>query len=181
MLYGAHLVRYDLLRPICSIAGEASRWTVACDKRLERLVSYIHSTLDHSLESFVGDPADKCHVLLYSDADFAGDMHRSKSTSGMYVAIVGPNTFAPVAAHCKKQTCVSHSSTESEIVAAELAIRSEGLQILTFWEHVTLLFCSRHCPPDIATTEGLSNDPFSANYSPLSYFLATEPGKRLRC
>ena len=64
-------------------------------------------------------------MLLYSDAGFAGDVRKAKSTSGMYVAIVGPNTFAPIVAHCKKQTCVSHSSTESVVVAAELAVRSE--------------------------------------------------------
>ena len=39
MLYGARLVRYDLLWPICSIAREVSKWIRACDKRLERLVS----------------------------------------------------------------------------------------------------------------------------------------------
>ena len=109
MLYGARLVRYDILWPICSIAREVSKWTRACDKRLERLVSYINCTTDYSLESFVGDTADQCSVLLHSDADFAGDMRKSKSTSGMYIAIVGPHTFAPIVAHCKKQTCVSHA------------------------------------------------------------------------
>ena len=104
MLYGGRLVRYDLLWPICSIAREVSRWTKACDKRLERLLSYLNRTLGHSLEGFVGDSADKCSVLLYSDADFAGGTRKSKSTSGMYVAIVGPNTFVPIVAHCKKQT-----------------------------------------------------------------------------
>ena len=81
--------------------------------------------------------------MLYTDADFAGDKVTSKSTSGCYVAISGPNTFAPITAMCKKQGCVSHSSTESGIVAAEYAIRTEGLQILTFWEHVTQLMSSK--------------------------------------
>ena len=126
-LYGARLVRYELLWPICSSARLVSKWTVACDKRLHRLMSYIHWTEDHSLESFVGDDAQHCHPVLYSDADYAGDTQTAKSTSGCYLAIVGPNTFAPITASCIKQTCVSHSSTESEIVAAEQAIRKEGL------------------------------------------------------
>ena len=70
-LYGARLVRFELLWPICSSAREVSKWTRACDKRLHRLMSYIHHTPDHSLESFVGDNAQDCHVVLYSDADFA--------------------------------------------------------------------------------------------------------------
>ena len=106
-------------------------------------------------------------------------MRKSKRASGMYVAIVGPNTFAPIVAHCKKQACASHSSTESEIVAAELAVRSEGLQILTFWEHVALIFGDKDpdaTVPKKTDTKGLVEDPLSQHYNPLSYFLATEPG-----
>ena len=87
----------------------------------------------------MGDDAQHCHPVLLSDAGFARDMQTAKSTSGCYLAIVGPNTFAPVTASCKKQTCVSHSSTGSEIVAAEQSIRTEGLQALAFGELVTEL------------------------------------------
>ena len=80
---------------------------------------YIHHTPDHSLESFVGDNAQDCHLVLFSDADVAGDLIQVKSTSGLYLAAVWPKTFAPTTASCKKQTCVLHSLTESEIVAAE--------------------------------------------------------------
>ena len=48
-LYGGRLVRYDLLWPIGSIARHLSKWTKACDRRLQRLMSYINSTSDHSL------------------------------------------------------------------------------------------------------------------------------------
>ena len=64
MLYGARLVRYDLLWPICSIARQISKWSAACDRRLFRLVSYLNCTLDHSLEGFVGDSPDQCHVVM---------------------------------------------------------------------------------------------------------------------
>ncbi len=144
-LCGAHLVRFELLWPVCTSAREVSRWTRVCGKRLHRLMCYIHHTPDHSLESFVGDDAQHCHVVLFSDADLAGDMIQSKSTSGLYMAIVGPNTFAPIAASCDKQTCVSHLSTESEIVAAEQGIRTEGLQALAFWELVTELRFTSPC------------------------------------
>ena len=38
MLYGARLVRYELLWPICSIARMVSKWSRAEDKRLYRLI-----------------------------------------------------------------------------------------------------------------------------------------------
>ena len=171
---GARLVRFELLWPICSSAREVSKWTRACDKRLHRLMCYIHHTPDHSLESFVGDNAQDCHVVLYSDADFAGDLIQAKSTSGLYLAIVGPNTFAPITASCKKQTCVSHSSTESEIVAAEQGIRTEGLQALAFWELVTELLSTS---PTAKTAEthtvipkDLEMNPYSERFNPAKYF-----------
>ena len=142
-LFGARLLRYELLWPICSSAMLITKWTRACDKRLRRLISYIHHMPGDSLESFVGDDAQCCHPMLFSDADFAGDMQTAKSTSGLCLAIVGPKTFAPVTASCKKQTCVSHSSTESEIVAAEQAIRTEGLQALAFLELVVELLVTQ--------------------------------------
>jgi hypothetical protein len=177
-LYGARLVRYELLWPICSIAREVSRWTRACDKRLHRLISYIHHTIDHSLESFVGDPPELCHPIVYTDADFAGDTISAKSTSGAYLAIAGPNTFAPITAVCKKQTCVSHSSTESEIVAAEHAVRTEGLQALAFWEEVVSLLGTnqkevRKSKETCGQPNSLELNPYSANSQPGKYFAYT--------
>ena len=113
-LYGARFVRFDLLWPIGDCARHTSKWPKAYDRRLDRLMGHLKGTLDYGLEGFVGDSADKCSVLCYCDASSADELRSSKSTSGLFVAIVGPNTFAPSTALCKKQTCVSHSSTESE-------------------------------------------------------------------
>lgn len=68
-----------------------SKWSRADDKTLYMLMCYIHLTPTHTLESFVGDDAKDCHFMMYSDADFAGDTQGSKSISGSYIAIVGPN------------------------------------------------------------------------------------------
>ena len=37
------------------------------------------------------------------------------------------NTFVPISWMCKKQTSVSHSSTESEIVSLDTGLRLDGL------------------------------------------------------
>ena len=74
--------------------------------------------------------------MVYVDASFADCVGTSKSTSRCLIALAGPNTFIPIAAICKKQTCVSHSSAESEIVAAELSLRTEALPLLTLWDLV---------------------------------------------
>ena len=56
----------------------------------------MHTTKNTNLETFVGDAPEDCKILLFSDADFAGDLQSSKSTSGAFIAIVGENTFAPI-------------------------------------------------------------------------------------
>ena len=54
---------------------------------------------------------------------FAGDLEDSKSTSGGTLCIFGSHTFVPISWMCKKQTSVSHSSTESEIISLDTGLR----------------------------------------------------------
>ena len=49
---------------------------------------------------------------------------------------IGPDTRFMLAALSKKQACVSHSTPEAEIVAADYALRTEGLPILILFESI---------------------------------------------
>ena len=68
---------------------------------------------------------------LFQDSDFAGHLEDSKSTSGGTLCIFGSHTFVPTSWMCKKQTAVSHSSTESEIIFW-IGLRLDGLPALEF-------------------------------------------------
>ena len=65
---------------------------------------------------------------------FAGDLEDSKSTSGGTLCIFGSHTFVPISWMCKKQTSVSHSSTESEIISLDTGLRLDGLPTLELWD-----------------------------------------------
>lgn len=52
----------------------------------------------------------KCKLFLFTDSYFAGYPRTSKSTMGLFMAFVGPNGFAPIAATSKGQTAVSHNA-----------------------------------------------------------------------
>ena len=108
-------------------------------------MGHLKSTVNHGLEGFVGDPPQDCHVLAYCDASFADELATSKSTSGFFVAIVWANTFVPIGAFAKKQVAMSPLTTESEMVSLEEVLRTEALQILTFWEHIVQMFSSLRC------------------------------------
>ena len=63
-----------------------------------------------------------------------GDLEDSKSTSGGTLCIFGSHTFVPISWMCKKQTAVSHSSTESEIISLDAGLRLDGLPALELWD-----------------------------------------------
>ena len=94
-LFTCRMLRVDAMWAVNMLASEVTRWNVACDKRLHRLISYLHFTKDKKLTCMVGDTADKCMLALFSDASFAGDLKDSKSTSGAFLALAGPHTFVP--------------------------------------------------------------------------------------
>ena len=44
----SRVARPDLLSSVNMLAREVSRWTAACDRRLHRLICYMHQTQDHA-------------------------------------------------------------------------------------------------------------------------------------
>ena len=82
----------------------------------------------------MGNTAQQCRLGLFQDSDFAGDLEDSKSTSGGTLCVFGSHTFVPISWMCKKQTAVSHSSTESEIISLDTGLRLDGLPALELWD-----------------------------------------------
>ena len=72
---------------------------------------------------YVGNTAKQYRLGLFQDSDFAGDLEDSKSTSGGTLCVYGSHTFVPISWMCKKQTSVSHSSQESEMISLDAGLR----------------------------------------------------------
>ena len=111
----------------------------ACDKRLCRLISYIHHRCEYKQYCYVGNTAEQCRLGLFQDSDFAGDLEDSKSTSRGTSCVWGCHTFVPTSWMCKKQTSVSHSSTESKIISLDAGLRLDGIPALDFWDLIVLV------------------------------------------
>ena len=90
ILYAARMGRFDLLRAVNALGSRITSWTKLCDARLHRLVCYIKSTLNLKMHAWVGDQKDDLEIVLYCDADLAGDRTDAKSTSGVFLCLVGP-------------------------------------------------------------------------------------------
>ena len=129
-LYFARIGRPDILWSVNKFARSITKWTKACDKRLSRLISDIHHTCDCKQYGHVENTAKQCRLGLYQDSDFAGDLEDSKSTSGGTLCIFGSHTFVPISWMRKKQTSVTHSATESEIISLDAGLRLDGIPAL---------------------------------------------------
>ena len=57
-LYLARIGRPDILWSVNKLARSITKWTKACDKRLNRLISYIHHTCEYKQYCHVGNTAN---------------------------------------------------------------------------------------------------------------------------
>ena len=138
-LYLARIGRPDILWSVNKLARSITKWTRACDKLLNRLISYIHHTCEYKQYCYMGNKAKQCRLGLFQDSDFAGDLEDSKSTSGGTLSVFGSHTLVPISWMCKKQKSVSHSSTESEIISLDAGLRLDGIPALDLWDLIVLV------------------------------------------
>ena len=129
-LYLARIGRPDILWLVNKLARAGTKWAKSCDKRFARLISYIHHTCESRKYCHVGDTAQQCRIGLVQDSDFAGDLEDSKSKSNGLLCIFGSQTFVPTSWMCKKQTSVSRSSTEAELLSLDAGLRMDGTPAL---------------------------------------------------
>ena len=117
------------------------KWTKYCDKRLARLISYIHHTSEYR-NIVMWETQKTMQTGLFQDSDFAGDFEDSKSTPAGILCIFVSHTFVPISWMCKKQTSLSHSSTGAEIISLDACLRMDGIPALTLWASVIEVFYS---------------------------------------
>ena len=134
LLYAARICRFDLLRSINNLARKITKWSVKEDAGLLHLISYVHHTKHHKMIGWVGNSLKDLSIGLFADADYAGCGESLRSTSGAHMHIQGSHTRFPLAGISKRQGCVSHSTPEAEIVAADYAMSRIGLPAITLWK-----------------------------------------------
>ena len=167
LLFAARMARYDLLRAVQGLASRVTKWSSDCDKAFHRLMCYVNSTKDYTMKCFIGDAPSECKLWLFADSDHAGE-HDNKSTSGGILVLAGPNTYHPLAGFSKKQTSTALSSTEAEVVCANVALRALGLPSSALWSVLLNAGGGGDMAPLKAPTPlTRESKPFNAKSSPL--------------
>ena len=133
-LYLARIGRPDILWSVNKLARAVTKWTQACKRRVARLISYIHHTQDYRQNCHVCNTAQHCRLALFPDFDFAGDLGRFEINLSWNFYVFGSRTFVLVNWMSKKQTSMSHGSTESDIISLDAGLRMDGLLALDLWD-----------------------------------------------
>ena len=126
----------DILWSVNKLARSITKWTKACDKRLNRLyLTLITHVNTNSIVMWVILPRNagwdcfKVPILQEILSPLLEEHH----------AFFGSHTFVPISWMCKKQTSVSHSSTESEIISLDAGLRLDGIPALDLWDLIVLV------------------------------------------
>ena len=121
-----------------NLGREVNSWTAAVDKQARRLVSHVRMKVAEGVLLLRCAPRDlkekKLKLLLFSDADHAGNVSTRKSVSGVAMVLAGPyGTWALLDWISKTQRTISLSTAEAELLAAQLALR-ECLTVLILFD-----------------------------------------------
>ena len=111
------------------------------DGRLRRLFGYLRRTATLGLLTRMetGYDGSGLAVALYTDADHGGNVETARSTSGwiLYLCSVDGKLCVVLEWGSKRQTAVSRSTTEAELVSASTACTTAGLPTLSLIKELT--------------------------------------------
>ena len=130
LMYAARMACPTLSLQVTRLAAQVTKWNKDCDRRLVRLFSWVHSVPFLNLQAHASSK-DFNNLIMraWPDADFNGDYTTSKSTSGHWIELTGPNTLIPLAWSSKRQRSTSTSTSEAEIVSISACLKDDALPI----------------------------------------------------
>jgi hypothetical protein len=136
VMYVARMARPDLIRTISFLARFLTKWSEEMDKRLHRLMSYIHHSYAYRMFAWAGADVGDFVLDVYSDSDYAGCSETQRSTTGSIVFLRGNNMSVPISFISKRQSSVSRPTVEAEIVAMDASLRVLTLLVLSIMEEI---------------------------------------------
>jgi len=115
LLFLERCSRIDIINAVTTLCGRVSKWTIADDKALDRLMDYVSHTTAMTLQWRI-DANDKESMTasLLTDSDWATCKDTSRSVSSFDLTVVGPNTKATIMWGTRKQTFIARSTAEAE-------------------------------------------------------------------
>ena len=111
-----------------AVAGSLARWKRSTDSAMMKLMAWMKLVANSSVLTGTVSTEDAAplvgRLVLFVDADWAGDKQTRKSTSAYAIYFVGPSgTFILLDWATRRQSAVSLSSGEAEVSALQTGLR----------------------------------------------------------
>ena len=138
LLFAARLARPDLVVAITRLASKVTSWNKSHDRALRRLMQYTRHAADLELVSELSSDDLQTAVLVMSpDADLAGDLESTKSTSGFWLELRSEDGKRcwPLSWRSKRQGSTASSTCEAEMISLATALKAEVLPMMELLEH----------------------------------------------
>ena len=87
MLPSGTIGRPDILWSVNRLARSVTKWTQACDRRLARLISYIHHASVYRQYCHVGNTAQLRRLGLFQDSDLVANLGWSSSSEAEHLSL----------------------------------------------------------------------------------------------
>jgi len=113
LLWIARKTRPDAYFSVIYLARHCTSYGLSHWRALKKLLSYVISTAEYTLNFKASSSATKLQVTAYSDSDWANDTVDRKSYSGSMIYLDGNL----IEWNTSRQHCVTTSSTEAEYIA----------------------------------------------------------------
>lgn len=162
ILWAARLCRPDYMKAIGDLTKRLTTWSVADDKRLNRLMGYIKQSTKLRLVGKIGNSIADLKLSLYTDADHCSGVDHTKSTSGIIMALEGTETWFPLAWASRRQTATARSTTEAEMISLGAGLFGEGIPAQELFETIFQKPVVLECLQDNSAVISI----VSAGYSP---------------
>ena len=135
-LYLARIGRPDILWSVNKLARSITKWTKACDKRLNRLISYIHHTCEYKQYCYVANK--HCQTMQIRTVSRLRFCRRSRrlniNIKWTLVHFRNSHVRANKLNLQRNRLQFSHSSTEAEIISLDADLRMDGIPALDLWD-----------------------------------------------
>ena len=124
------------------LARAVTKWTKACDKRLARLIAYIHHTCELRQYCHVGNTAHQCRLGLSQDSDFAETWKtRSQHQEEFFALSEVKRSCQQVG--CARNNLMFHTGLRKmKIISLDAGLRMDGIPALDLCDLVVGVFHS---------------------------------------
>ena len=138
-LFAARVARPDLVVATQQLCSAVSRWNGFHDMALTRLMAYAANNCDYVLNGTLSpEDLEDLEILASPDADWNGDPETTKSTTGLFLEIVGlkSGNSWPITWGSVLQSTTRSATAETETVACSHTMRREAIPAQILFEHM---------------------------------------------